>query len=66
MPLFHDFHVAVRVLVAIELILVGREVVWLILTSVESIVALSVVMVYLVGSALRLYESLVARWLIEI
>ena len=54
------------VLVAIELVLVGREVVWLILTSVESIVALSVVMVYLVGSALRLYESLVARWLIEI
>ena len=48
MPLFHDFHVAVGVLVAIELVLVGREVVWLILTSVESIVALSVVMVYLV------------------
>ena len=57
MPLFHDFHVAVGVLVAIELILVASEVVWLILTSIESIAALSVVLVYLVGSALRLNES---------
>ena len=57
MPLFHDFHVAIGVLVAIELILVASEVVWLILTSIESIAALSVVLVYLVGSALRLNES---------
>ena len=66
LPLFHDhvltvahLHVAVSVLVAIELVLVRKGIVWLILTSVESIIAL-IVMLRLIWSTLWLQESLIA------